>query len=104
MIEKVKNPQHHKKGGELKYYKMYDKENGAFIQYVRHRGSIKTLRNSCYKYIEIKDEKLIAKIKEYKSKAVALKRLEEQSLIREFGYYNKKEFKKKFIINVSRET
>ena len=81
MREKVKSPQHHKKGGELKYYKMYDKENGAFIQYVRHRGSITTLRNSCYKYIEIKDEKLIAKIKEYKSKAVALKRLEEQSLI-----------------------
>ena len=40
MREKVKNPQHHKKGGELKYYKMYDKENGAFIQYVKHRGSI----------------------------------------------------------------
>ena len=93
MREKVKNPQHHKKGGELKYYKMYDKENGAFIQYVKHRGSISTLRNSCYKYIEIKDEKLIAKIKEYKSKAVTLKRLEEQALLREFGYYNKKEFK-----------
>ena len=97
MREKVKNPQHHKKGGELKYYKMYDKENGAFIQYVKHRGSINTLRNSLYKYVEIKDEKLIAKIKEYKSKAVALKRLEEQSLIREFGYYNKKEFKKSLL-------
>ena len=72
---------------------MYDKENRAFIQYVRHRGSISTLGNSLYKYVEIKDEKLISKIKEYKSKAVMLKRLEEQALIREFGYYNKKEFK-----------
>ena len=48
-----------------------------------------------YEYTVRANEKIdaFAKIKEYKSKAVALKRLEEQALLREFGYYNKKEFK-----------
>ena len=56
------------------------------------------------RYVTKNIETLIAKIKEYKSKAVTLKRLEEQALIREFGYYSKREFKKEFIINVSRVT